>query len=52
MKGQEGKIITTTKDSVIVYIESLGLSLKAEISKAKVKRIGQEDEKQDNKYHF
>ncbi|MFT4803150.1 MAG: transcription antitermination factor NusG [Psychroserpens sp.] len=52
MKGQEGKVISSTKDSVIVYIESLGLSLRAEVSKAKVKRIGQEYEKHGNKSHF
>ncbi|SMG42201.1 Transcription antitermination factor NusG [Marivirga sericea] len=40
MKGQEGKVIKTQKDKVILYIESLGLSLKAEISQAKVKKLG------------
>jgi len=52
MKGQEGKVIKTQKDRVIVYIESLGLSLKAEISTAKVKRVGKEEEDKDGKYHF
>jgi transcription antitermination factor NusG len=51
MKGQEGKVIKTQKDRVIVYIESLGLSLKAEISTAKVKKLGEEEEK-SGKYHF
>jgi transcription antitermination factor NusG len=52
MKGQEGKVILTQKDKVIVYIESLGLSLKAEVSKTKVKKIGKEEEDKSGKYHF
>jgi transcription antitermination factor NusG len=52
MKGQEGKVIITQKDKVIVYIESLGLSLKAEISTAKVKKLGQEEETKGRRYHL
>jgi len=52
MKGQEGKVIKTQKDRVILYIESLGLSLKAEVSTAKVKKIGKEKEDGSGKYHF
>jgi transcription antitermination factor NusG len=52
MKGQEGKVIITQKDKVIVYIESLGLSLKAEVSKAKVKKVKREEENKDTRYYF
>lgn len=52
MKGQEGKVIKTKKDKVIVYIESLGLSLKAEVSKAKVKKMEDKEESKDTRYHF
>lgn len=52
MKGQEGKVILTQKDRVIVYIESLGLSLKAKLSKAKVKKVGKEEDNKSGKYHF
>lgn len=52
MKGQEGKVIKTQKDRVIVYIESLGLSLRAEISTAKVMKVKQEEGGSDSKYHF
>ncbi|WKV13421.1 UpxY family transcription antiterminator [Marivirga harenae] len=52
MKGQQGKIIIAQKDKVIVYIESLGLSLKAEVSKAKVKKVGKEEDNKGRKYHF
>ncbi|WP_434544715.1 UpxY family transcription antiterminator [Marivirga sp.] len=52
MKGQEGKVILEQKDKVIVYIESLGLSLKAEVSKAKVKKVGKDEEEKSGKYHF
>ncbi len=52
MKGQEGNIIKTQKDKVIVYIESLGLSLTAELSKAKVKKVEGKEEIKDSKFHF
>ena len=52
MKGQEGKVIQTQKDKLIVYIESLGLSLTAEVSKAKVKKVGKEEGSEGGKYHF
>lgn len=52
MKGQEGRVVNTQKDRVIVYIESLGLALKAEVSSAKVKKLGKEEENEDGKYHF
>jgi len=52
MKGQEGKVIISQKDKVIVYIESLGLSLKAEVNTAKVKKIGKEEEDGSGRYHF
>lgn len=50
MKGQEGKVIITQKDKVIVYIESLGLSLKAEVSKAKVKKVGKAEENNSRRF--
>lgn len=52
MKGQEGEVISSTKDSVFVYIESLGLSVSAEIGKAKIKKVGEKIQKQDIKHHF
>ncbi|MBK6267006.1 UpxY family transcription antiterminator [Marivirga sp. S37H4] len=39
MKGQEGLVRNIQGNKVIIYIESLGLSLTAEVSKAKVKKI-------------
>lgn len=52
MKGQEGKVIKARKDKVVVYIESLGLSLTAELSKAKVKKLEDQKKIKDSKYHF
>ncbi|PTB96654.1 antitermination protein NusG [Marivirga lumbricoides] len=52
MKGQKGKVIKTQKDRVIVFIESLGLSLTAEISKARLKKVGDKEDIKDSKFHF
>ncbi len=52
MKGQEGKVIKTQKDKLIVFIESLGLSLTAELNKAKVKKVEGKEDNKSGKYHF
>jgi transcription antitermination factor NusG len=52
MKGQEGRVIKTQKDRVIVYIESLGLNVTAAISSAKVKKVENKEEKSTSKRHF
>lgn len=52
MKGKAGKVLKVQKDKVIVYIESLGLNLIAELSAAKVKKIGEVEGERKGRYRF